>query len=578
LPQQPAPFIEGSILVIENVFHSLLQDYSSPLNYGNNSPAHLLFRQDSFRQLNYLNTQFTLYVHFVNRHGIRREPVLLSAVGDHPVNYEFPQRDDFGRGDVSVGTERIEWIENLPCARISGSAASGKTSVCWYWVQCQVEHATVLWIHSRYRTTTSLDVVFLDGRSNVFRSFRNLPEVKLLALLDNNESFDIVVLDGAPSSSVMSSVVQHCTSYQAFLVVCVSGQSDIFPGTLRNHFYYGRDSSLVVNGFTLDEFRQADSLLSRVAHINERFFYGGGSARFLFSDKSHGMIALEILEIIDKIANFSGFFAGGFGDALLFEVNSLKTFYNEHSVIVSEYVTKILASKIDYNFIASAIAVNSSNPSWQGWVAKLECLNRIHYCAKNGVLFDVDELHADEATVVSSNWELFIPPGNIISYKETTELQPTLVANIKVSESFVYIPEKWNNWGFDAVIVSFNMEEDEVVVPHIRIIQCSIATDHSKLLEHAVSVLTALFPLTAADTYSNAGQQEFGSPYIQYVVLTRTRNLVRFNLNQHNPSGMEHITRWDNTIRRSEHSFKKHSFDGRNYHDYSTAGRKRAAT
>ena len=84
---------------------------------------------------------------------------------------------------------------------------------------------------------------------------------------------------------------------------------------------------------------------------------------------------------ISAIPHSSDFLAGAVGSASDDAVNSLTTYLDptlgSSRVVVSKYVTRLLADKVSRGFIESAKNALPDNDSWQGWCTELDFYSRV---------------------------------------------------------------------------------------------------------------------------------------------------------------------------------------------------------
>lgn len=102
--------------------------------------------------------------------------------------------------------------------------------------------------------------------------------------------------------------------------------------------------------------------------------------------------------------------------------------------------------------------------------------------------------------------------------------------------------------GFDAVTVFFEKGKRRAgitsITPYVKVLQCTLAADHSKLLDEIAKFVAGLFPLNANGTYSLASQTNFNQPKIEYSVMTWYSKYEAHNLDEGNITGIHQVRKW----------------------------------
>ena len=282
---------------------------------------------------------------------------------------------------------------------------------------------------------------------------------------------------------------------------------------------------MIINGFTIEDYNNAQGIIvhdfddSQQESRDSRYYYAGGSTRIYYrfpNPRSY------ILQTISMSTNFENFFNAG--DASQEALNTLKTYINGESSIVSEFAAKALSQRVDQVFIVAASARLPGYPAWQGWVAELDMLQRIRYCFNTHSTWQVRRFCTESTTKIS--WSVNIT--EIVDYPDLAEVarhRPTY-EEIRQNpmKAVIFIPAEWNNWGFDAVLVHFNMSSKKPIrlTPTVRFLQCTLADSHSKLFGQLADFMQALFPLLPmpSKAYADVQQERFLPAVIEYSVMT----------------------------------------------------------
>ena len=206
--------------------------------------------------------------------------------------------------------------------------------------------------------------------------------------------------------------------------------------------------------------------------VDEKFYYSGYSARWMFQ-YSISEVENEAKEKIREIIDFKTLLKGLNGDRSSVAVNHLfsSTFSNDNNsvvtLIISEYVSRLLCEKCDISFIIEATIKcrTLQNPSFDGWILEMDVLHHIKNNLISGrlKLISINDNNIDDAFDNSFICFLSVPFDNIILSKD-----------YKINTWF--IPEKYNQGGYDAVqLLSENT---------LRFIQITRAKRHELKLSH----------------------------------------------------------------------------------------------
>lgn len=545
-PFIPCPTV-GNSWTINNMLHSSSDDYKGAEYIGNQHHVHYI-RRSTKRVVRYLTTQYTNYVNYMARFNTALTSGSLA-----------------------------NFLERIPSAVVNGASGVGKSTEVFGWMQCA--DGDKFYIHAKCSSTRDyFSCVYFCQSQNIYWKQSFMKFDAIMEFLNNDaNSMNILVLDGSFAQAVLTLLASQAAERRLFVVICASGRSQLHRDSTSNLYNNGFDpdnetmeiNSLIVDGFTLEEYAEASAIIiqpfqdGEEALRAERFYYAGGNARLYYGEVDTVFrIAAQIDSKIAIIKKLEDFFSEASSDV----VNTLQTYVDGQVTIVSEYVTKKLAFKAAAASVVSrALNILIDNPSWQGWVAKLDLLHRIRTCHTKSLTWEAKGAQRRE-------WKIQF--SNIIEYGVLNSLdgyQPRFddILQQRGQEPSVlcFIPTTWNNGGFDSIIIFFTFERRNrrtVITPHIRIIQCTIAASHSKQLGSVADFLEHIFPLTPEDTYLHDFQQQFAKPVVEYSILTRRHRFDQHEVQVGTVTGLPRIRRWHAqfSIERNAH---KYYFDG----DYS---------
>ena len=214
--------------------------------------------------------------------------------------------------------------------------------------------------------------------------------------------------------------------------------------------------------------------------IAEKFFYAGGSARWMFNFTTKQVME-EIMDESQKVDSFNTLIKGGGGDASKSTVNHLWVEYPVASggglkksfFFVSQYVAREmlrLCGAADMKLLYT-MARDLRNPALLGWVIEMGFIKILHDCACPN-----DDTHpksparvwtfAADGTVDEQTWDV---PG-IVDFEMDT------IGSVKESilRHFWLRPSKWNQGGYDLACL-LNVDGQYV----LRFVQVTAARKHS---------------------------------------------------------------------------------------------------
>jgi hypothetical protein len=323
-----------------------------------------------------------------------------------------------------------ETLSSLPaercCLRISGPRGTGKSSTLFAWAVHMggTMGKKVLWVHE------------LEGQYHILRIVDSKAEVAICALSDLTmlrkcfTEFDVICLDGLRKEMVhlrflavdVAAKVVTCTSYQSATLsseaaVCLNADDLTVDSWTRSEY-----ELCMAKGLPGKAFADADSL-------DLYHYFAGGSMRLMLWEipKLQRFLRNKVDEVSDKKALLHG--RQGFAGQLA--VNTLIAEFGGEAVLLSQYVTRLVAWCTDDTFIAEAERHLPNNPSWQGWVFEMKV---IHMVRRDNTL------------------SLKLSDGNslVLEGSAAPESFMELPARVPTSNMWL-LPEKWNQACFDLV-------------------------------------------------------------------------------------------------------------------------------
>ena len=330
----------------------------------------------------------------------------------------------------------------------------------------------ILYIH--YDQFNGLSIIFKDDANDTTSKVCHIPKfgdsIDLLPFVEDlviKCKVDLIVLDGALSKLIQAVYLMlgkylqtkmiTCTSYRA--LGRISGEAMVKAAQL---------GFFTMESWSKKEYERAilaGALRIQISELDERYFYAGGSVRYLQLPIKEVIkhYELKILRVKD-MSKLVG--TGGIGDASDDAVNSLMAIHNKCNTIVSKFVSKKLLDQITDDWIAKARVHLDTNPVWQGWVTDYEVLT----LAKYKKLFFYAPLKEPES------WPSVTAP---IEFDNAES--PVLRDENHVGW---FYPLKWNHECFDAL---FRVSKDV-----IRVVQISDASTHSWKLEYLIPYVVAM--------------------------------------------------------------------------------------
>ena len=312
------------------------------------------------------------------------------------------------------------------CLRISGPPGTGKSSTMFAWAVHVggTSGKKVLWVHE------------LEGQYHMMRIIDGKAEVANCTLSDATmlhkcfKEFDMICLDGLRKEMVCLSLM--AVGAKAKVVTCTSYQS----ATLSSEAAVRLSATfLTVDSWTRSEYELCvgkhlpGEAFENYDRLDMYHYFAGGSMRLMLWEisKLSDFLRSKVAEVNDKKVLLQG----RQGIAGQLAVNTLIAEFGGESVLLSQFVARLVAWDVDAAFIAKAERLLPNNPSWQGWVFEMKV---IHMVTKHNTLSL--KLSDDDCLVLKGS--------------AAPELFMELPARVPTSNMWL-LPEKWNQACFDLV-------------------------------------------------------------------------------------------------------------------------------
>ena len=352
--------------------------------------------------------------------------------------------------------ERAMWID--------GSPGVGKSTTLFGWGMHQAScmNKNVLWVH-----VVGAEYVFL----------RVLKDIKLCETFVNRKDkilwgdmidiavdpiYDIIILDGIKETMRDTFTYIYHHSENCILIGCTSYQSGGLKGQIAAMTRYKR---FHMDSWMLENYRKLNHLVLKNFNeesIKEKYYYCGGSIRYFFMDKNTLIVLLN--QQVHQVTDYSSLLRGNLGNSSQFVINSLMQVFNDKTTIISLYVVKCIATKVDISFAKQAEYILPENPVWQGWVYELKFLINIR---KNECI----KYYTCDGNIME-----WYKNGNLIEFEDSKYL-----SNIVMKNNSWLVPMKYNQPAFDAIF--FNE------MGNIDFFQVTLAKNHKYKFKHLVPFL-----------------------------------------------------------------------------------------
>ena len=279
---------------------------------------------------------------------------------------------------------------------------------------------------------------------------------------------DLIVLDGALVSLIRKVYIEMIKYKTVVLITCTS-----FRGLGKMSSEVRVKTAEMVD-FEMESWTEAEYFAAIAADVlkipkkelGERYYYAGGSVRFIQQPINSLMRILK--EKIAQVPDMNKLIGtGGVGQASDVAVNSLMAVYEGKKVILSKYVTRMLFDQVSDDWIAKARSTLPDNPAWQGWVSEFEVLK----LAGKGELF-----FYDQNTTTGYQWDSDRAMHTFNDENDENLKNPT--------QTGWFQPVKWNHACFDAL---YRVSKDK-----LRVVQITDASSHSSKLKYLVNYVQTM--------------------------------------------------------------------------------------
>jgi DNA polymerase III delta prime subunit len=238
-------------------------------------------------------------------------------------------------------------------------------------------------------------------------------------------------------------------------------------------------------------------LEKRKALIDAKYFFAGGSARWMF-----GFPTSKVMEVIQRairsVSSFSALFSNDIGDCSSSAVNQLcSRTVDGKCFIVSDYAVRQLFKEkiVERDFIVKAYhmirgaADGRFNPALDGWILELDCI----YCLKNSDLRDKMRFTINESSRALNPVFAPFPHSDMIYFHSTAQSAADLSSTLPGGDFFEqfhwFIPEIFNQGGFDFVQYFRPKIKDTV---YLRFVQVTRSTTDQMKFEYMISFANTL--------------------------------------------------------------------------------------
>jgi hypothetical protein len=355
---------------------------------------------------------------------------------------------------------------------VEGPPGIGKSVGAWAWVCFQAMHLkkSGLWIHvddfmlpscvylgpdgckdvrihpnliSDLMESTNVDFLVFDGYKSTVLQYKDVlkfmfpPNTKRLGIVISSLAGGIMPDQFGKYSPFIDFWEHGPWLLEHYFAAC--SNTDFFD-TVRNNFDPFDDD--VIGDPSSQE---AKSAICR-AQVEEKFYYAGASARWMFANTVHSVQA-HVARYVDKVEkNFKQLLNEGHGIQSSESSNHLLMRYQgaigPETFFVSRYALKLLLhASNDRSDIrrAYALAKQHNNPAFLGWVVEFDFLEQLaDSCATSAKVFN---LYSN----VDGN--IFWRVSSVTSFDPHSPFEAPWLPNQ------FRRPIKWNQGGYDAVVL-----------------------------------------------------------------------------------------------------------------------------
>ena len=243
---------------------------------------------------------------------------------------------------------------------ITGCPGVGKSTVLFGWVQYHGIHGkSILWVHY-----TIVGVYIVVWRNSIMESTicsLNNYEAAMLQIINRNKEI-VIICDGFPASrQIMSSAFSTfrdnkiilCTSYNAMLELNSENYVTLLNEGMLKVDMMSWTFEDYLQAYKKNAFVNISFPITSIDELHERYYYGGGSIRLVTGSVDSCVANINLA--ISTVTNPSEYLSGLNGQSTNVSVNTLfQRVEGGTSTIVSQFVTRILSTKVDDEFVRTA--------------------------------------------------------------------------------------------------------------------------------------------------------------------------------------------------------------------------------
>ena len=377
---------------------------------------------------------------------------------------------------------------------ISGPPGVGKSTELFGWGMYQATRADIacrrnlVWIHQ-----TDMLTYFVRVHEGVVSTYCH-PNLSGDALINTVASIcvgaNLLLFDAikAEMQSIVTSQYIFRQREDIVIVACTSYSSGHYSQELHSYLT-NFDFDYTVNSWTWAQYVAAHAHgifpgILTIDELQERFYYCGGCLRHMLLDDDNQRISSFYMKKISEVVDYSRLLKGLAGVQSVTAINSLvQILENTRVSIVSEFVMKQLADKVQSSFVPEARKVNAENASWQGWVFELDFLRRLQ------IIYETFILRGVADSTFSICVDSIAPYDHRITGNKITPKHQS-----------VYLPTAFNQGCFGAVYCRI---VDDITT--FFFLKATIATKHAFNFQYIANFLASCYggvPGFREDAYS----------------------------------------------------------------------------
>jgi hypothetical protein len=354
---------------------------------------------------------------------------------------------------------------------IEGPPGTGKSTIAWAWACAKAQEQKVLWVHLDRFGVGSVAILGDD----MIVSFTT--EACNLKVLVRNSLTSIVVVDGVTNED--KDLLGASLSWQDKMagrraVVVTSAQltapkenyaaRDVVKFFMPSWSFEQYDTACMNDSFYGDISARLGDDDTKDERLANKFFFAGASARWMFSFTPQE-VRDEVHDQMRKVANMQSLLAGTSGDRARDAVNHLRLMDQKGNIfIVCEYAMRLISEKCEASFITQAthFASKLNNPVFDGWVFELDFMLKLRLA---------DEVQASLTVYCDGGEE----EAWAVPKRQVFDTVADINAN-HLNDNTWFIPERWNQGGYDAVQLLPNKR--------LRFVQITRARTHDLKLRY----------------------------------------------------------------------------------------------